>query len=446
MAQLREHWGTRFGFIMATAGSAVGLGNVWKFPYMAGEHGGGAFLLIYLAFILVFGLSLMLAELLIGRAAQKNPVGAFRELAGGAWPAVGMLGIVTAFIVLSYYIVVAGWTLAYVALSAEGAVHSADGAVVASVFQDFVGDPVAPLGYAALFMVLTAVVVAGGIGSGIERTSKLFMPILFLLLLILVVRAVTLPGAIDGIAFYLAPEWDKVSADTFLGAIGQAFFSLSLGLGALITYGSYMKRRDNLAADAAMITGLDTLIAFLAGLVILPAVFAAGVAPDEGVGLTFITLPTVFAQMPAGKLFATMFFVLLAIAALTSAVSLLEVIVTYIKDEFGIRRGRATLGAAVITGILGIPSSLSMGLWSNYTVGGQDLLTFMDKTATTVLMPGGAFFTAIFVGWVLGPKAIDALTQDGRHRIPGTALWLFMLRFICPLGILSIALGGLGFI
>ncbi|MES1943233.1 sodium:neurotransmitter symporter [Salinisphaera sp. PC39] len=440
----REHWGTRFGFIMATAGSAVGLGNVWKFPYMAGEEGGGAFLILYLGFILVFGLSLMLAELLIGRSTQKNPVGAFRELAGGLWPLAGMLGIITAFLVLSYYIVVAGWTLAYIALSAEGAIHSTDGETVRTVFQDFVGDPVAPLACAALFMTLTAIVVAGGIGAGIERTSKLFMPLLFVLLLILVVRAVTLPGAGEGIAFYLRPDWSKVGPDTFVGAIGQAFFSLSLGLGALITYGSYMTRDDNLAADAGMITGLDTLIAFLAGLVILPAVFAAGVAPDQGPALTFITLPTVFAQMPAGQIFSTLFFVLLAIAALTSAVSLLEVIVTYIKDEHGLRRHSATLLAAVITSALAVPSALSMGLWSGFTVNGQDFLTFADTLATSVLMPGGAFVTALFVGWKLGPKAISALTQDGRHPIPGTGLWLFMLRFVCPLGILWIALNGLG--
>lgn len=444
MAQLRENWGTRFGFIMATAGSAVGLGNIWKFPYMAGEEGGGAFLMIYLGFILLFGLALMLAELLIGRTTQRNPVGAFRHLAGGAWPLVGMLGIVTAFVVLSYYIVVAGWTLAYIALSAEGASHSSDGAVVKQVFEDFVGDPVAPLACAALFMTLVAAVVAGGIGSGIERTSKLFMPVLFLLLLILVVRAVTLPGAGEGIAFYLKPDWSKVGADTFVGAIGQAFFSLSLGLGALITYGSYMRRHDNLAADAGMIAGLDTMVAVLAGLVILPAVFAAGVAPDQGAGLTFITLPTVFAQMPAGQLFATLFFVLLAIAALTSAVSLLEVVVTYLKDEHDMTRVRATVAAASITFLLGIPSSLSMGLWSGFTINGQDLLTFADQFATTVLMPGGAFFTAIFVGWVLGPRAVAALTLDGTHRVPGTGLWLFLLRFVCPLGILWIALSGLG--
>lgn len=443
MAQ-REHWGTRFGFIMATAGSAVGLGNVWKFPYMAGEEGGGAFLILYLGFILVFGLSLMLAELLIGRSTQKNPVGAFRELAGGLWPLAGMLGILTAFLVLSYYIVVAGWTLAYIALSAEGAIHSSDGEAVRAVFQDFVGDPVAPLACAGLFMALVAMVVAGGIGAGIERTSKLFMPLLFLLLLILVVRAVTLPGAGEGIAFYLRPDWSKVGPDTFVGAIGQAFFSLSLGLGALITYGSYMTRRDNLAADAGMITGLDTLIAFLAGLVILPAVFAAGVAPDQGPALTFITLPTVFAQMPAGQVFSTLFFVLLAIAALTSAVSLLEVIVTYIKDEHGLRRHTATLVAATITSLLGIPSALSMGLLSGLTINGQDFLTFADTFATSVLMPGGAFVTALFVGWKLGPKAVSALTQDGEHRIPGTGLWLFMLRFVCPLGILWIALNSLG--
>lgn len=444
--QVRESWGTRFGFIMATAGSAVGLGNIWKFPYTAGEQGGGAFLIIYLAFILVFGLSLMLAELLIGRTTQRNPVGAFRTLAGRWWSLAGLLGIITAFVVLSYYIVVAGWTLAYVALSMEGAINSTDGQVVKTVFNDFVGDPVAPLACAGLFMALTAGVVAGGIGKGIERTSKLFMPLLFALLLLLVGRAVTLPGAGEGLAFFLKPDWSKVDAQTFMDAIGQAFFSLSLGLGALITYGSYMRSHDNLLADAGMITGLDTMVAVLAGLVILPAVFAAGVGPDQGPGLTFITLPTVFAQMPLGQVFCILFFVLLSIAALTSAVSLLEVVVTYLMDEQELGRVRATVVAACIIFALGIPSSLSMGLWSDVTILGMDLLSFMDSLALNVLMPGGAFLTALFVGWVMGPKAVAALTDDGATPLPGTGLWLFLLRFICPVGILLIALNGLGLI
>ena len=443
MTQARESWGTRFGFVMAAAGSAVGLGNIWKFPYMTGENGGGAFLLIYLGFVLFFGLSLLMAELVIGRTAQLNPVGAYRKLGGPAWVPVGLVGIGAGFLILSFYIVVAGWTVAYIFLMARGALDNPDAEALGNLFGNFVSNPYEPVMYAGLFMILTAAVVAGGIGSGVERASKLFMPLLFVILLVLVGRSVTLPGAGEGLSFFLTPEWDKVTGKTVIAAIGQAFFSLSLGMGAMITYGSYMPKHHNLPADATMVAGLDTLVAILAGLLILPAVFSAGLNPSSGPGLTFITLPAVFAAMPGGMWFGLLFFILLAIAALTSAVSLLETVVTWLIDERRMSRLRATIGSASIIFLLGIPSSLAMGPWSEFKIYGKDILSFVDFVTSSILMPLGALAMALFVGWYMGQKAVIAITNDGTLRVPMIRLWLFMLRFVCPIGILVVLYNGL---
>jgi NSS family neurotransmitter:Na+ symporter len=443
MSGAREHWGSRLGFIMASAGSAVGLGNVWKFPYMAGSNGGGAFLVIYLGCVLFFGLSLVMAELAIGRTTQLNPVGAFRKLAGRRWSVVGGLGVATAFIILSFYIVVAGWTLAYVVFMAEGTFGGLNVDQNTTIFTGFVSAPVQPLIYAAVFTVLMIGVVLGGVASGIERASKWLMPLLFILLIVLAVRAVTLPGAGEGLAFYLSPDWSKVTAGTWGGAVSQAFFSLSLGMGAMLTYGSYMSKEQNLPRDASLVVGLDTLVALLAGLVILPAVFSAGFEPGAGPGLTFMTLPAVFAAMPAGTLFGIAFFVLLAIAALTSAVSLLEVVVSYFVDDKGLSRPAATIGAGMVIFIIGIPVSLSMGVWSDVTIAGKGFLDLADFITSSVMMPIGGLFIALFVGWFMGPRAIEALKSHPDQSLALAGLWLFILRFVAPLGIAWILIQGL---
>ncbi|EIM72307.1 sodium:neurotransmitter symporter [Nitratireductor aquibiodomus RA22] len=309
------------GFILAAAGSAVGLGNVWRFPYVTGENGGGAFLLIYLGIVFSIGVSVLVAELIIGRSTQLDPAGAFRKLAGGAWPIVGYMSILTAFVILSFYCVIAGWTVAYMIKSITGSVLTANPEEIGGVFDAFITDPLEPVLYTALFIGLTVFVALGGVASGIERAARILMPALFVILLVLVARSVTLDGAVEGIAFFLEPDFSKVTWETLLAALGQAFFSLSLGMGAMITYGSYMQRHDDIAGSALAVTVLDALVAVLSGLVILPAVFAFGAAPTAGPGLTFITLPSIFAQMPFGFLFAALFFFLLAIAALTSAVA-----------------------------------------------------------------------------------------------------------------------------
>ncbi|MBS63821.1 sodium-dependent transporter [Salinisphaera sp.] len=443
MTVAREHWGSRLGFIMASAGSAVGLGNVWKFPYMAGENGGGAFLIIYLGCVVFFGFALVMAELLIGRMTQSNPVGAFRKLGGRGWPMVGAMGVLTAFIILSFYIVVAGWTLAYILFMGENTFSGLNIDESTAIFNGFVAAPIQPLIYAAIFTVLMVGVVLGGVASGIERASKWLMPLLFVLLVVLAIRAVSLPGAGDGVAFYLMPDWSRVTASTWGGAISQAFFSLSLGMGAMLTYGSYMSREQNLPRDASLVVGLDTLVALLAGLVILPAVFSAGMEPSAGAGLTFMTLPTVFAEMPAGAIFGLAFFVLLAIAALTSAVSLLEVVVSYLVDDKGFTRATAASTAGVVIFLLGIPISLSQGVWKEITIAGMTFLDFADFLTAQVMMPIGGLLIALFVGWRLGPRAVEALKSHPDQRLPLAGLWLFILRFVAPLGIAWILAQGL---
>ncbi len=439
MSGTRENWGSRFGFVMAAAGSAVGLGNMWGFPYKAGEHG-GAFLIIYLALVMVFGLSLVVAEFVLGRASQRSPVGAFRIMAGRGWPALGVLGIATAFVILSFYIVVAGWTVAYIGLMARGALAGGQPEAMNDIFNAFVTRPIAPIVYAGGFMIASAAVVIGGVSRGIERTSKLLMPMLFVILIVLALRSVTLPGAGVGLSYFLVPDWSAVTGATWTAAISQVFFSLSLGMGAMLTYSSYMPREHNLPRNASLVVTLDTLVALLAGLAIIPAVFAVGLQVDAGPSLTFITLPAVFAQMPGGVYFGVLFFILLAIAALTSAVSLLEVVVSYFVDEHNMRRAPVTVLCALLVFALGVPSSLSMGVWSDNTIFGQSFLDLMNFISTGVMMPIGGLLIALCVGWVVGPKAIEALKSHPDQAMPLAGLWLFILRFVAPVGIAWILL------
>lgn len=434
------------GFILAAAGSAVGLGNIWRFPYITGENGGGAFLLIYLAMVFSIGLSLLVAELIIGRSTQLDPAGAFKKLAGGAWPLVGYMGILTAFLILSFYCVIAGWTLAYTVKSITGSILVSDLDQVGSTFNTFITDPLEPVYYTAVFIALTVFVALGGVASGIERAARFLMPALFLILLVLVFRSLTLEGAGEGLAFFLKPDFSKVTWDTLLAALGQAFFSLSLGMGAMITYGSYLNRHDDIATSAVAVTLLDAAVAVLAGLVILPAVFAFGATPSAGPGLTFITLPSIFAQMPFGALFSALFFFLLAIAALTSAVALLEVVIVYFVDEGEANRRKVALIIGVVTFALAVPASLSLGIWSGYTIGGKSLLDALDFFTNNITMPLGGLLVAIFVGWTLRRTAVAELV-DGSAIAPVLVnAWHFIIRYVAPLAIVLILVNGLGLI
>lgn len=357
----RDQWGSKFGFIMAAAGSAVGLGNIWRFPYITGKYGGAAFVLVYLAVVIVLGMSVMLAEFAIGRKAKLDAVGSLKKLGGGWWPLVGWMGFFCAFVILSYYAVIAGWTLAYMFKSFGGLMELAAAGKAGDVFGAFVSDPVQAIMYHILVMIIVISIVYRGISGGIEKSCKVLMPALFGILVLLIGRSVTLPGAMAGLEFYLLPDFSKLTGEAVLAAVGQGFFSLSLGMGVMITYGSYLSNKEYMPSMTATIIFLDTAVAIMAGLVIFPAVFAFGVDAGAGPGLTFVTLPSVFAKMPLGSVFSFAFFALLFIAALTSAISLLEVVVTYAIDELHWSRTKSALlmGGAIM--LLGIPSALSVG-------------------------------------------------------------------------------------
>lgn len=436
----REQWGSRFGFVMAAAGSAVGLGNIWRFPYVAGENGGGAFLLIYLATVLLFGLSLAMSEIAIGRAGRRNPVGSYIALGGKSWAPVGFLGVLAGFVILSFYIVVAGWTLAYAGFTASGTLQTTDPATLGSNFERFIGQGWVPLAYAAGFMTLVAAVVIGGVTKGIERFSKLLMPALFLLLVVLVIRAVTLDGAGEGLRFFLVPDFSKVTAETFGAALAQAFFSLSLGMGCMLTYGSYLDDQASIPSTTSAIVGLDLLVSLLAGLMIMAIVFSFDFDPSGGPGLTFVTLPAIFASMPAGQFFGTLFFVLLAIAALTSAISILEPTVSFLMDELAWSRKAAVLCCAAVCFSLAIPSSLSFGVLAGFKLFDRTFFDLMDTLATNWMLPLGALLSSLFVGWKWAGSAILEISSPAGRAPRWSVPWLALLRFVAPLALAWILL------
>ncbi len=446
----REQWSGRLGFILAAAGSAIGLGNIWRFPYSVAEGGGGLFVLIYLIFVLAIGLPVLLAELSLGRTSQRNPVGAFKALVPGRfWPYVGGLGVVTGAGILAFYSVVAGWTVGYLSKAVSGELSQAqDGETSGAIFTEFVADPLWPILLSGLFLLLTLVVVRGGVSKGIERATTLLMPALFVLLILLAIRAVTLPSGIDGLTYLFTPDWSKLSLNVVMGALGQALFSLSLGMGAMITYGSYMSKRENLWQSGIFVAIADTGIAILAGLIIFPALFFANADPSAGPGLVFVVLPTIFNQMPLGGLFATAFFSLLAIAALTSTVSLLEVVVAYFVDEKGWTRNRAATFVCGICFALAVPSALAFGAVSALSGGeggilpfGLDFLTLNNNIWGNYSLSLGAFLICVAVGWVWGvPKLLAALEDGGDRKfpMPGGRVVGFLVKVICPLAVLTV--------
>lgn len=442
MAENREQWGSRFGLIMAAAGSAVGLGNIWRFPYITGKYGGAAFVLVYLAVVIVIGISVMLAEFSIGRSAKSDAVGSFKKLGGGAWPAVGWMGFFCGFVILSYYAVIMGWAIAYVFKSFGGLMELAGAGKAADSFVAFIGNPVQAVAYHIISMVIVIGVVYKGISGGIEKSCKVLMPALFALLLLLIARSVTLPGSGAGLVFYLKPDFSKLTSEAILAAVGQGFFSLSLGMGAMITYGSYIKKDEYMPSAARTIVMLDTSVAILAGLAIFPAVFAFGVEPNAGPGLTFITLPSVFAKMPLGSVFSFAFFLLLSIAALTSAISLLEVVVTYAIDQLEWTRSKGAIVMGVIILLLGIPSALSQGA-CEINIFGKSFLDAADFITNNVVMPLGGLFISLFVGWFWADGAKAEITDNGRIVFPMYTAWLWICRVVAPVCIAFIFITGL---
>jgi neurotransmitter:Na+ symporter, NSS family len=450
----RGVWGSHLSFVLAAAGSAIGLGNVWRFPTMVGQNGGAAFVLVYLACVVLLGLPVMLAELALGRRTERNPVGAFASIAPATpWKLVGMLGVVTGMAILSYYSVVAGWTLGYIVKAAAGEFsHIETAQQIVDSFRSLIGSPTSALGLHGLFMGLTMLVVAGGVQGGIERWSRVLMPALFGILVLLVLRSVTLPGAGAGLAFYLKPDFSKVTFATVLSAMGQAFFSLSLGMGAMVTYGSYLAKRENLFSAAVWVSASDTVIALLAGFAIFPALFTIpGVKPAEGPGLIFLVLPNIFDRIPGGTLFAVGFFLLLGIAALTSSISLLEVAVAYLIDERGWARRRAVLALGLLGFALGVPSALGNGAvraLGALPVIGRSFLDTMDLVFGNISLTVGAVLLALFVGWRWGLR--EATAEVGFAGTPRwtARAWGLLIRILCPAAItvilIRLVMGALG--
>lgn len=445
----REQWSGKLGFILAASGSAIGLGNIWRFPFSVAEGGGGLFVLIYLFFVLTIGVPVILAELSIGRETRLNPVGALRKLMPGSWwPALGGLGVVTGFAILAFYSVISGWTIGYLYKSVTGEFNTAISASQSGeMFEQLTGDGGMVIFLTAVFMLLTILVVRGGISKGIERSTKILMPVLFLLLAVLAVRAVTLPGGWAGVVYLFQPDFSEVSAGVIMGALGQALFSLSLGMGAMITYGSYFPEGENIAAAGVSVAIFDTVIAVLAGLIIFPALFYADVELSTGPGLVFVTLPTIFNALPAGEYFAVSFYALLGIAALTSTISLMEVVVSYFIDERKWSREKAVWLIGGTCFLLAIPSALANGangFLQNFLYFGigtpaetpLDFLSFQNIMWGTFSLSIGAFLICVVVGWKWGiPAALDSL-EAGGHRLPARALWGFLVRYVCPVAII----------
>ncbi len=450
----RGEWRSRVGFVLAAAGSAIGLGNIWRFPAETARNGGAAFLMVYLAAVLAVGLPVMLAELSIGRRTRRNPVGAFLVLKPRTpWWLLGSLGVVTGVAILSFYSVVAGWTVGYLVKAVRGDFSTVEQASHAQeFFVEAVGSGGWNMALHGLFIAMTVFIVLGGIKKGIELAARIMMPVLLALLVGLVMFSVSLPGSGSGLSFYLKPDWGDITPPVVVAALGQAFFSLSLGMGAMITYGSYLRRRENLLTSAGLVAGMDTLIAFLAGLAIFPAFAAAGANLENlrgGAGLIFVVLPTIFSSIPyqplGGIVFGGAFFLLLSLAALTSTISLLEVGVSWAVDELRWSRRRAAvlLGGASL--LLGIPSAYSNGdpasphtltaLFSGTHWFGMNFMDFMAMVFITYSLTIGALLICLFVGWAWGTDGARAEIRDGCQNEGVLRIWALLVRYVCPVAI-----------
>ena len=447
----RVNFGSKLGAILAAAGSAVGLGNVWRFPYEAGNNGGAAFIIIYLVCVLILGLPIMVSEFILGRHSKASTGGAYAILSPGTqWKWVGYMGVLTGFLILGYYVVVAGWTLEYIMQSALGNFNGKSAQDFISMFNVFSSNPWRPLIWVIVFTLLTHFIIVKGVKNGIEKSAKLLMPILFILVILLGICSLTLPGADKGVEFLFMPDFSKVTGSVVLGAMGQAFFSLSLGMGCLSTYASYFGPETKLGNTAVSVSVIDCLIAILSGIIIFPAAFAVGIQPDAGPSLIFITLPNVFQQafgsMPwLATLCAIAFYVLLAVAALTSAISLHEVPTAFLHEKFGFTRGRS---AKIVTAgilILGIASSLSLGDWSGFTIFGKNIFDSLDFLTAKIMLPLGGMLASIFVGWILDKKIVkEEVSNNGTLKASYYKIFIFILRYIAPIGIAIIFINELG--
>lgn len=432
-------WSGSLGFVMASAGAAVGMGNLWRFPTLVGQNGGGAFVLVYFICVLIIGIPMLMAEISIGRHLGKDAWGCYGGISR-RWRFLGLFAVIISLIGLAYYSVLGGWLLRYIGLSVQGI-----GLGTKEFFGKFTADTAAQIIFYIVYMALTMVIVIRGVAKGIERACKILMPLLFIFLAVLAVRACTLPGAAGGIEFFMTPDFSKITPKVCLTALGQVFFSLSVGAGAGITYGAYLGKRESIPKTAGMIAGFDTLAALVAGFAILPAVFAAGKNPDMGPGLIFVILPEAFSDMAGGSFFALLFFVLVLFASITTTIAFMEVVVAFLVQTLKVKRPKATVCVAVFASAIGIPCALSFGVWSDVKIFGKTLFDLADYCVSNVFLPVSAILTCIFIGWVWKVKnAADELTNGGTLKFRAAVLWGRWIKYALPVLIFFILLTSLG--
>ena len=438
----RINFSSKMAVVAAAAGSAVGLGNIWRFPYELGQYGGAAFLVLYILFVILLGIPIMLSEFAIGRSGQSDAVGSFRKIdPRGKWWLIGVMGVISAFLIMGFYSVVSGWTFEYIYQALTNQFAGKDSASLAAGFTEFSSHPYRPLLWAVLFMAISAGIVLLGVKEGIEKSTKFLMPLLFIIIIALGIRSVTLPGGIEGLTFLFHPDFSKINSSVILSAMGQAFFSLSLGMGCMITYGSYVNKKNKLTHTVAEVTVLDTLVAVLAAVAIFPAAFSLGVNPGQGPELVFITLPSVFAQLPGGQFWAVLFFILLSVAAMTSIISLLEVVVAYVTEEVKLKREPVTVAVTLAVLVFSVMSSLSFGVWKDVTIFGLTFFDLFDNATSKVLMPLGGLLISLFAGWVMPVETLRReISNAGELKLKLFNVYLFLIRYIAPLGILLVML------
>jgi len=447
---IHGEWSSRLAFILAATGSAVGLGNIWRFPYTTGEYGGGAFVLVYLLCVALIGIPIMMSEVMLGRRGRQSPINTMRTLAEEegrhrAWQLLGWMGVLAGFLILSFYSVVAGWTLAYVFRTGSGVFQGATAEGVASIFAQLVSDPERLLAWHTIFMMMTIIVVSRGVKSGLEQAVRFLMPALLVLLVVMVGYAMNTGHFGEAVDYMFKPDFSKLTAEGVLSAMGQAFFSLSLGMGAIMIYGSYLSHDASIARTTIVIAVMDTLVAIVAGLAIFPIVFASGLQPQLGSGMVFKVLPIAFGSMPGGLFFGTLFFLLLVFAAWSSAISLLEPVVTWLVENRGMNRVMASALAGLMAWLLGVLSLLSLNVWSGFKLFDKTIIELMEYAAANIMLPLGGFLIAVFAAWVMSRRASEDELNMGANHL-GYRIWQGLVRFVAPLAVILVLLNATGLI
>lgn len=442
----RDGFKSSWGTVLALAGSAVGLGNIWRFPYIVGENGGAAFILMYILIILLVGIPAFMAEFSIGRSTQKNVFGAFKQLAPKTqWYQIGTLGIISCFLISGFYCVIGGWTMAFIYKSVGNEFSGMDGMQIMTLFDSFINNPVEPIVWVIAFIFVTTIILISGVGNGIEKFNKILMPMLIVIMIILVINSFTLPNFKEGYAFMFKPDFSKLNSDVFLNALGQAFFSMSLGMGTIITYGSYARKKDSTLKLSLTTAATDLTVAILAGMIIFPAVFSFDIPAEAGSQLAFITFPTIFQSMTGGYFFSILFFLLLFIAALTSMISIFEVIIAYLSEEFKMKRILATVLVSSTAIIVSSICSLSLISDSSLKIGDKSVFDFFDYLSASYMLPISGMLVVIYVGWFWSKKKNrDEISSGGLHKIQYFKVYMFLIKFVVPILILFILLSKLG--